>query len=282
MPRSKVSLSNSVPHGYIPAISRETVRSRLSRLLEQIPELRSQGRKSSFSTVWRQNAEGALTDYFGPGSWQLAQFKDIDFFPSAFRVGDPESKFVSCFLLGVETAEQNLKSRITELEEDARNNVTQPEEERSSDNANSRKVFVVHGHDHGSKETVARFLSQLELEPIILHEQPDKGRTIIEKFEDHSDVACAVVILSPDDVASPKGDLAIQEQRARQNVIFELGFFIGKLSRKHTFALLVHGVTKPSDTDGVLYISMNNDTWKMQLVRELKSAGLDVDANKAI
>lgn len=220
MARSKASSSNAVPHSYIRAISRETAQSRLRRLLEQIPELRSKGRKSPFSTVWRQNAEGVLTDYFGPDSWQLAQFKEIDFFPSAFNLADPESKFVAYFLQGVETVEQNLRSRVSELEEDAQGTTAPTNEADAERCAGSRRVFVVHGHDHGSKETVARFLSQLELEPIVLHEQPNQGRTIIEKFEDYSDVACAVIILSPDDIASAKSTPTVQEQRVRQNVIF--------------------------------------------------------------
>jgi predicted nucleotide-binding protein len=147
---------------------------------------------------------------------------------------------------------------------------------------NSRKVFVVHGHDHGSKETVARFLAKLDLDPIILHEQADKGRTVIEKFEDYSDVQCAVVILSPDDIAYAKSDPAKQEERARQNVILELGYFIGRLGRDRTFALLLNGVSQPSDLGGILYISMSDGSWRMKLVRELKEAGIEVDANKAI
>ncbi|HEY1257408.1 MAG TPA: nucleotide-binding protein, partial [Terracidiphilus sp.] len=156
-----------------------------------------------------------------------------------------------------------------------------PEKLEASLQQNTRIVFVVHGHDHGSKETVARFLTQLELDPIILHEKPNEGRTIIEKFEHHANVAFAVVILSPDDVGFAKNAPETKEQRARQNVIFELGFFVGKLGRIRTFALLLPGVTKPSDFDGVLYIPMQGDSWKMEIVRELKAAGLDVDANKA-
>jgi len=145
----------------------------------------------------------------------------------------------------------------------------------------SRKIIVVHGHDHDTKDTVARFLTKLDLEPIVLHEQPDKGRTIIEKFEDYSDVQCAVVILSPDDVAYAKSAPTKQEERARQNVILELGFFIGKLGRDRTFALLLDGVSQPSELGGILYTPLSDDSWRMKLVRELKEAGMEVDANKA-
>jgi predicted nucleotide-binding protein len=266
---------------HAPAISLPIALSRLRRLLEQVPDLRSKGRNSPFQTVWRQNAEGVLADYFGPDSWQLTQFREIDYFPSAFHPDDPESRFVKYFLQGVETAEQNLRSRVSELEEDLEGKATPPSEDDSKRAAGSRKVFVVHGHDHGSKEKVARFLSQLELDPIILHEKPNEGRTIIEKFEHHADVACAVVILTPDDIGWSKATPGAQEERARQNVIFELGFFVSKLGRNRTLALLVNGVTRPSDFDGVLYIPMEGDSWKLGIVRELKALGMDIDANKA-
>jgi predicted nucleotide-binding protein len=282
MARSKNLSARGTPVAFTPAISRETALSRLARSLDQITELRSKGRKSPFLTTWQQNVEGTLHAYYGPESLQLAQFRNVDFFPRSFVIGGPESHFVNAFLEGVETAESYLQSRISELEEDAAKKAFLPNEEGTVSRDSTRKVFVVHGHDRGSKETVRRFLSQLELDPIILHEKPNEGRTIIEKFEHHANVACAVVILSPDDVGWAKATPEAKEQRARQNVIFELGFFVGKLGRNRTLALLLRGVTKPSDFDGVLYIPMDGDSWKMEVVRELRAAGMDVDANKAI
>lgn len=147
-----------------------------------------------------------------------------------------------------------------------------------------RKVFVVHGHDAGLKETVARTLAQLELEPVILHEQENAGRTIIEKFEDHSDVSFAVVLLTPDDMGyKATDDPTTARPRARQNVILELGFFLGRLGRQRVAVLHAVGedLEKPSDYDGVVYIPVDaGGTWKYLLVKELKAAGLDVDANK--
>ncbi len=124
--------------------------------------------------------------------------------------------------------------------------------------ANSRKVFVVHGHDGESKEMVARFLEKLELEPIILHEQPNQGRTIIEKFEMSSrDVAFAVILLTPDDVGAAVGASADLRGRARQNVILELGYFMGRLGRTNVCALHKSGVELPSDYQGVLYVEFD-------------------------
>ena len=101
----------------------------------------------------------------------------------------------------------------------------------------TNQVFVIHGHDESARESVARFLEKLELEPIILHEQPNKGRTIIEKFEDYADVRFAVVLLTPDDVGAVKDRADDLRPRARQNVVFEFGFFIGKLGRERVCAL---------------------------------------------
>jgi predicted nucleotide-binding protein len=281
MARLKSQPVEQTPGPFTPSITREMALSRIGRFIDQIPELRSKGRKSAFLTTWKQNVEGTLHAYYGPGSLQLAQFRKIHFFPTSFVLGGPESHFTDAFLQGTEIAESYLRSRISELEEETPEMTFRHDEGATVNRDITRKVFIVHGHDHGSKETVARFLSQLELEPIILHEMANEGRTIIEKFEHHANVACALVILSPDDIGYTVSTPTAQERRARQNVIFELGFFVGKLGRNRTLALLVDDVTKPSDFDGVLYIPMESNSWKMDIVRELKAAGLDIDANKA-
>jgi predicted nucleotide-binding protein len=148
---------------------------------------------------------------------------------------------------------------------------------------NTRRVFIVHGHDDGAKETVARFLSKLDLEPVVLHEQPNRGRTIIEKFEDHSDVAFAVVLFTPDDVGYPAGNSGEAKARARQNVVLELGFFMAALRRERVCVLYKSGVELPSDYAGVLYHQMDDSgAWRFLLAREFKAVGIDVDLNKAI
>ena len=130
---------------------------------------------------------------------------------------------------------------------------------------------------------MARFLSQVGLEPIILHEQPNRGRTIIEKFEEYSQVGFAVAPLTPDDVGALQEDVRSLKSRARQNVIFEFGYFIGRLGRNRVCALTKGNVEIPSDYDGVIYIPLDDaDGWKMKLVKELKNAGIAVDANRAL
>jgi predicted nucleotide-binding protein len=147
----------------------------------------------------------------------------------------------------------------------------------------TRKVFIVHGHDHSSREAVARFVDRLDLEAVILHEQPNAGRTIIEKFEFHSDVGFAVVLLTPDDLGATRSNSDSLKGRARQNVIFELGFFFGRLGRDRVCALYTEGVELPSDIQGLVYILLDaNGGWQLQLAKELRQAGMAVDLNRVI
>jgi len=145
------------------------------------------------------------------------------------------------------------------------------------------KVFIVHGHNNEIKEAVARVISNIGLKPIILHEQPNKGRTIIEKFTSHSDVGFAIVILSSDDKGYSKADGKESiKSRARQNVILEMGFFLGKLGRDRVLALFEPSddFEIPSDYDGVIYTPYDSGkAWMYELVKELKAANYDVDAN---
>ena len=145
---------------------------------------------------------------------------------------------------------------------------------------------MVHGHDDVAREALGRFIAKLELTPVILHEQASQGRTIVEKLEHHGDVAhgdvaYAIVLLTPDDV----GGKTPQElhSRARQNVVLELGYFLGRLGRDRVCALYRGELQLPSDCMGVIYIPFDSGGgWRLQLAKELKAAGFSVDMNKAL
>lgn len=138
----------------------------------------------------------------------------------------------------------------------------------------NRSVFVVHGRDNEAKHEVARLLERLNLKAIVLHEQPSRGKTIVEKIECYSEVAFAVVILSPDDVGALATEQSNLGPRARQNVILDLGYMVARLGRDRVCALVKQGVEIPSDFDGVVYVSMDwNGAWRFELGRELKAAG---------
>jgi predicted nucleotide-binding protein len=141
-------------------------------------------------------------------------------------------------------------------------------------------VFIVHGQDDGRKQTVARFLEALlpSHPPVILHEQPNQGRTIIEKVEEHAGrAAFAVVLLTGDDEGRPAGEEA-WKPRGRQNVILELGLFFGLLGRSRVVVLYEQGVERPSDIEGLLYVALDPaGGWRTELAKELKAVGLPID-----
>lgn len=142
-----------------------------------------------------------------------------------------------------------------------------------------KKIFIVHGHNDTLKLDVARTIEKLDLEPIILHEQVNNGKTIIEKFERFADVSFAIILLTADDLGNSK-NIEKLNKRARQNVIFELGYFIGKLGRENVMTLKEEGVETPNDISGVVYTSFDSSgNWKTELVKELKSAGFKIDTN---
>lgn len=153
---------------------------------------------------------------------------------------------------------------------------TEPEAGPSADS--NAPIFVVHGHDHALLHETVRMLERsTSREVIVLHEQPNAGRTILEKFEAHAATASyAVVLVTGDDVGGAAGKSTAL--RGRQNVIFELGFFFGRLGRERVAVLLAPGVEEPSDISGLVYIPVDSGgAWKHQLARELDAAAIPVD-----
>jgi predicted nucleotide-binding protein len=153
-------------------------------------------------------------------------------------------------------------------------------EPSSNVNPNNR-IFLVHGHDDGLKNEIARYLEQIRLEVVILHEQANHGQTIIEKFENNSNnVDLAIVLLSGDDVG--KGiDEDNYKKRARQNVIFELGYFFGRLGRNKVIVVRKDDIENPSDYQGIIYINYKSG-WKLDLIKELKAIGINYDQTKIV
>jgi predicted nucleotide-binding protein len=143
-------------------------------------------------------------------------------------------------------------------------------------------VFIVHGREDGIKNEVARWISQIGMNEVVLHEQPNQGRTIISKFSDMAAIVdYAIVIVTPDDI----GGLAEAQlaPRARQNVIFEFGFFIGALGPTRVAVLLSdERIERPSDYDGVVYTAYDRaGAWKLALAREFRELGLPFDPMRA-
>ena len=146
---------------------------------------------------------------------------------------------------------------------------------------NNKRVFVVFGHDENSELKISQFISKLDLQPIILNEKANGGKTIIEKLEENSDVGFAVVLYTPDDIVL--NDNSEKYKQPRPNVIFEYGYFIGKLGRTRVALLVKDDIKEHSDIIGTGYIKIDeHEGWKLQVAKELKSAGYAIDLNKVI
>lgn len=263
----------------MPRPPKEVAIKRLQRVLDEIPSVKASSRGSPQFTKWHRDAVVAIENTFLESLKHLKDFKKVQF---ATLNGGPDS-YRSYYLRGLDQASAVLQSMLDEIKEyweDDTPLVAAPSETaQPSVLPNSNQVFVIHGNDHGTKNEIARFLENLGLEPVILHEQPDQGRTIIEKFEQSAQAGFAVALLTPDDVGGADKDSL--QPRARQNVVLELGYFIGKLGRSRVCALRKGDVEIPSDISGVLYIPLDDaGGWQMNLISEMQSAGFDIDANR--
>lgn len=265
----------------------------IPRLKKRIDELRnftpsainSSDEASQITTPLRASIDDTLVRTFGENTLEYNRYSGAKNFtyninwtgPTPIhdiRAGLEDSKKLSIALLS--SAIQSLEERIEE--ETVDQSVTKIAPARASTSSANRKVFIVHGHDDGARESVARFLEKIGFEAIILHEKANRGKTIIEKFEEHADVGFAVVLLTADDVGGVSPDNL--QSRARQNVILELGYFIGRLGRDRVCALKSGNVEMPSDIFGVVYTPYDpSGAWQTSLGKELSAAEYDIDWN---
>jgi hypothetical protein len=235
----------------------------------------------------RERARMIIRRAFGEDSSYMAQLSKTRFSPGSVPIVSPLGGGVSdaerqrqrhAWLSGQKESIALINIMLEDLE------LGDPEQGQGEEDLTalkSNRVFVVHGHDEGMREAVARVLTKLGLEPVILHEQPDRGRTIIEKFYEHADVGFAVVLLSPDDIGySSTAGVEAAKPRVRQNVILELGFFLGRLGRENVLPLYRGDVEIPSDFSGVLYTPYDSGgAWPYKLTRELRESGYRVSAD---
>lgn len=254
---------------------------RLEKLKERTKNLKM-GDQNEIDDI-RSLAAMVIRHCFGGFSTYLGELKRI-----VFCTTNPnQSTYPSYQVMNWNDSELKMLRLFDVMIEDLKLSEPEKKEPQVADAPYSRsKVFLVHGKDEEMKQSVARAIEKLGLEPVILHEQPNKGRTIIEKFTDYSDVGFAVVLLSPDDRGNPK-EINVQDGRlrARQNVVFELGFFIGKLGRENVMPIYRECLSfeMPSDYAGVLYVPFDaNGQWKFKLAKELNACGYKVDANRLL
>lgn len=144
-------------------------------------------------------------------------------------------------------------------------------------------ILLVHGRDETTKESLLEFLEKLGLHPLVLHEHPDGGRSLIEKSEEFSNILFAIILITPDDIVAPRQKPKERQARVSQNVIFEFGYLLGKLGRGKVCVLYKEGGEIPSDYSGIACIPMDSrGGWQLLLAKEIKQAGMEIDLNKAI
>lgn len=226
--------------------------------------------------AWQTKAERFLIKKYGKNSLEHAKFGETNFSPLIWDYDDEEQDRMNA----IETCRDGLllckavfKTYLEEMAEEQKK-VAQP---KSVQPGSMTKIFIVHGHDGALQQSVARVIEKQGIEAVILSEQANQGRTIIEKFEANSDVGGAICLFTADDMGKAK-DASEESPRARQNVVLETGYFMGKLGRDHVVILADSGIEIPSDLSGVVYTNTSN--WEIGLLKDLKAMGYEVDFNK--
>jgi hypothetical protein len=257
---------------------------RLQKAIDGIPALLNHSLGSPFFEKWYRDTDTTIRYTFGEESRSLGDFHEIDYRPQMSRRRPAtDSDFRKAYVPGLTSATVLLRALLDEVQEYWEEKIVRELPVIRTVNADKRDVFILHGHDHGSKDTVARLVERIGLKPIILHEQANRGRTIIEKFEANADVAYAIALLTPDDIGAAKSEPRKKRDRPRQNVLFEFGYFIGRIGRERVCGLKKGDIEVPSDYKGVTNITYDNaGAWKTELIRELKAVGIEVDANRAV
>ena len=229
--------------------------------------------------AWHTKAERFLIKKFGKDSLEHKKLLDTYFAPLVW-CGEDEEQDIRDSIKWCADGLRSCKAIFeTYLEDMAEENTPTTQVVSKTTSGNTDKIFIVHGHDGELKQSVARIIEKQGIEAIILSEQANKGRTIIEKFEDYSDVGGAICLFTADDYGRAK-KVEADNTRARQNVVLETGYFMGKLGRDHVVLLADKGIEMPSDLSGVVYT--DTGSWQFALLKEMDAMGYKVDLNKLL
>lgn len=247
---------------------------KFKEIYDEIDELIEQ--KVSASTpkfqAWHVKAERFLLKKYGEKSYEVKNFKSFSFTLMCYTSDTTENDFIEACKDDLCSIKAIFEQYLEDIKDE---NVTLVEQETIKNDYS--KVFIVHGHDGELKEAIARVVERQGIKPIILSEQINQGATIIEKIEENSDVNGAICLFTSDDLGREKNE-SIDKSRARQNVVFETGYFVGKLGRKNVILISDGNIELPSDLQGVVYF--NKSDWKFQVLKELKAIGYYIDYNK--
>lgn len=232
---------------------------------------------------WQNQAEMILKNIFPNDPNYVEKFMNIKYGLFVYSTSTTQDEENKAFRDGLNNAKALITSYIETIKllEDSEGEM-ECKTEIMQNHKISDKIFIVHGRDNETKLEVARYLEQLNLKPIILHEQVSRGKTIIEKIEEYTDINYGIVLYTPCDIGGINDDDKKLRERARQNVVFEHGLLIGKIGRKNVSALVKGNIEKPNDISGIVYIDMNSNQWKIDLGKELRDAGYHIDFNVVI
>lgn len=248
---------------------------KLKSIVEEIDSLIDQqvSAGSPAFQAWKVKTERFLLSEYGNDSYEYKQFRHYHFSLSIYTSGTPQSEFVAACQRDLLRVKAVFSEYLKDMDscETTENTCQVPDD--------YTKVFIVHGHNGELRESIARMLEKQGIKPIILFEQPNQGATIIEKLETNNDSGAAICLFTADDVGSDKDkvDKGLMN-RARQNVVFETGLFIGKLGRNRVVIIADKTIEMPSDLQGVVYTDKNN--WTLDVLKELKAIGYSIDYNK--
>jgi predicted nucleotide-binding protein len=281
----------TIPPPQAPQLSPSQMRIAITKFQRRIKELQEfdpssiQSRSDPKIKALEIAIDEALSDTFGhqtPEYNRYTRATNLDRAPVNLAYPTPLAEVIQGLAEGKEQANVILTQAIKSLEEKLADASKTDVTANTSVEPASRDIFIVHGRDGPAKTEVARLIERAGLNAIILHEQANAGRTIIEKFEDHGGAAgFAIVVLTPDDVGGV--DVDHLHPRARQNVVGEMFWFAGRLGRDRVCALIKGEVEMPSDFAGVGYTDMDDrGAWKSELLKELDAAGYTVDWPKAM
>jgi predicted nucleotide-binding protein len=244
-------------------------------------EARDRWIKRAAAAIGSVYEEDSRVQDFATSVTPVGGFRSTDSATAAVSTADELTAGAAWVREGV-NALQSLLETLPYDEEPFPTQPQHPSDQGAATVAPQGPIFLVHGHSDVTVHHVVRVLREATGRAVtVLREMPSGGRVVLEKFEEHAaSAAYAVVLLTADDEGHAKTD-SDSKPRARQNVVFELGFFFAQLGRKRVAVLRDPEVEKPSDLDGLVYIEIDpNEAWKHKLIKELKAVGIEVDFSK--
>jgi predicted nucleotide-binding protein len=275
----------------------------LNRQLDEIDKVRKKPRMSPAFKTWQIETGELLENVFGRRSRQIKDFDNISYSLAAFSNQTPESKFDEAFHQGLKSAAIVLASAIKDVKKrgGAKSQVaataepavkekepqkpaaapapvapspaakTSPPPQRSQPSAVNNKVFVVYADGNSIKNELTDFLAKIGLSVVLVQGKPGRQNDVIDKLEKHPDVSYAIVLLNP------------AATGISHDVVFELGMLVGGLGRDRVCGLVTEKLDILANYSGLSYVPHDPaGAWKFMMIKQLKTAGFEVDANLAL